>query len=81
MSETIMQRFRRVYPDHYIRILECIRADHKHNRLDVEVLARYLTSPADPLAAELGAAFFWERTEEGHAFWAELSKREGGEYA
>lgn len=69
VSETVGERLKRVYLEHYVRI----------------IIEMNRTRGAEPTAlalgvragnAELQCAFRWDITPEGHSFWAKLSDRE-----
>jgi len=69
--ETVADRLKRIYPEHYVRILsEATRTN------GAEHTARMLEYPSNMFAVALSAMFIWERSAEGEGFWAELAERE-----
>ena len=71
-AETVGERLKRIYPEHYVRIItEATRTN------GTEHTARMLGYPSSMYAVALSAMFIWERSAEGGEFWKALAKREG----
>lgn len=72
-SETIGERLRRIYPEHYDTI--CRYIDKCHDDVLSQSCSRFIggTSCSTSILSYL---FLWSNTPEGYAFWEELAKRE-----
>lgn len=69
VAETVGERLKQVYPEHYVRIITLMNED-----AGAEKTAKTLSSTR---VYPLSIAFEWSKTDEGWNFWAKLSKREG----
>ena len=76
VAETVGERLKRIYPEHYVRIITEMNrvngADRTAKVLSMS-LVEYLGDHRVPLLISL---FIWDRTAEGRGFWAELAERE-----
>ncbi len=69
-AETVGERLKRIYPEHYVIIIT------EMNRINgSERTARWLGQQA--IDGQLRRCFIWERSQQGYDFWANLAKREG----
>jgi hypothetical protein len=71
MPETFAERLKRLYPKHYVRILELMDKDH-----GPDATARMLSRTAT--GCELSRAFLWGSTHEGYKFWKALMEQSNG---
>jgi len=69
--ETTGERLKRLYPSHYVRILELMNKDHGS-----DAAARMLSRTAT--GCELSRAFLWGNTHEGYQFWKALMEQSNG---
>jgi len=73
-AETVGERLKRVYPEHYTRIIT-----EMNRQNGSEHTARQLSSPyAEWTSSDcvLHGAFLWSNSQEGRSFWAKLAERE-----
>jgi len=76
VNETVGERLKLLYPEHYIRIItEMYRVDGSRRTAEVlsKTVADYLGDFRGPVLTSL---FLWDRTAEGREFWARLAERE-----
>lgn len=69
--ETVRQRLKRVYPEHYVRIIT--EANRQNGSESTATLLGY---DAAEYYCALAALFIWDRAPEGYVFWCELARRE-----
>ncbi len=68
-AETVGERLKRIYPEHYVTIIT------EMNRVDgPERTAQILNN--HNYEGTLRRCFIWERSQQGYDFWAILAKRE-----
>ena len=76
VNETVGERLKRLYPEHYIHIItEMYRVNGSRRTAEVlsKTVADYLGDFRGPVLTSL---FIWDRTAEGREFWARLAERE-----
>lgn len=74
-AETVGERLKRIYPEHYVTIITRMNAE-----CGPKATAMVLSASANDhvyFGATLSSVFLWDATPEGHEFWEALAKREG----